>query len=117
VGQALANAVYQFEVWQGDDLQASGEAALLEDMRREAVRYAVQYGQDGPIDVREFVRYPLTAPQPPQQDKQREPLSEKEIDEIFDRNQGAPTLSFRYIVTRDIEAALGITQHPTKEQP
>lgn len=59
-GAQAGGAVYQFEIWQGDDLQASGESSDVESMRSEAAHYAAQYSMDGFIKVLEFVRYPLT---------------------------------------------------------
>ena len=52
---------YEFEVWQDDELQASGDAPTLERMQAEANHYAMQYGQDGPVEVKQFVRYELSA--------------------------------------------------------
>lgn len=46
--------------------------------------------------------YEKTSP-PPAQPPQAEPLSEAYIDRIFNAHQDAPTMSFRYYVTRDIE--------------
>ena len=57
-----AQIVYQFEIWQDDELCASGESIDFEDMRSEASRYAMQYGQDGPVTVREFVRHSIATP-------------------------------------------------------
>jgi hypothetical protein len=73
--QPPSEAAYQFEVWLGDEFCASGDAPSIEAMRAEASRYAAQYAQDGPIDVREFVRYPLAAApaQPAAQPEQFKP--------------------------------------------
>lgn len=50
---------YQFEVWQGDDLVASGSASTLEEVEREACHYDLQYGEDGPTEVKFYVRNEL----------------------------------------------------------
>jgi len=46
---------YEFEVWQGDEMVASASGPR-EDALREAMHYAVQYAQDGPVRVFEVTR-------------------------------------------------------------
>lgn len=45
-------AEYWFEIWQRGIVVAEGAGPVLEDVGREIVRYAVQYVQDGPIEIR-----------------------------------------------------------------
>ena len=52
----------EFEVWQGDEMCASS-SGRREDALREAMHYATQYGQDGPVRVFEVTRT-LVTPNP-----------------------------------------------------
>lgn len=46
---------FEFEVWQGDEMVASASGPR-DDALREAMHYAAQYGQDGPMRVFEVTR-------------------------------------------------------------
>lgn len=46
---------YEFEVWQGDEMVA-GASGPREDALREAMHYAAQYTEDGPVRVFEVTR-------------------------------------------------------------
>lgn len=46
---------FEFEVWQGDEMVASS-SGLRDDALREAMHYAAQYEQDGPVRVFEVTR-------------------------------------------------------------
>ena len=46
---------FEFEVWQGDEMQASATGPR-DTALREAMHYAAQYGQDGPVRVFEVTR-------------------------------------------------------------
>ena len=46
---------FEFEVWQGDEMVASASGPRDEAMR-EAMHYAAQYAQDGPVRVFEVTR-------------------------------------------------------------
>lgn len=46
---------YEFEVWQGDEMVASASGPR-DDALREAMHYAAQYEQDGPVRVFEVTR-------------------------------------------------------------
>ena len=46
---------FEFEVWQSDDMVASASGPR-EDALREAMHYAAQYEQDGPVRVFEVTR-------------------------------------------------------------
>lgn len=43
---------YAFEIWQGGMVVATGLGPDLEAVRREAMHYAMIYGQDGPVVLR-----------------------------------------------------------------
>ena len=46
---------FEFEVWQGDEMVAS-TSGPRDDAMREAMNYAAQYEQDGPVRVFEVTR-------------------------------------------------------------
>lgn len=46
---------HEFEVWQGDEMVASASGPR-EDALREAMHYAAQYAEDGPVRVFEVTR-------------------------------------------------------------
>lgn len=46
---------FEFEVWQGDEMVASASGPR-DDALREAMHYAAQYEQDGPVRVFEVTR-------------------------------------------------------------
>lgn len=46
---------FEFEVWQGDEMVASASGPR-DDAMREAMHYAAQYEQDGPVRVFEVTR-------------------------------------------------------------
>jgi hypothetical protein len=54
---------YIFEVFEAGSgvFCASGESHDRREMEREAAHYAAQYAQDGPVEVKMYVRYPLGA--------------------------------------------------------
>jgi hypothetical protein len=56
-----AEPEYECQVWQGDDLVANAFGSSLGEVEREAAHYAAQYRQDGPVEVKLFVRYLLAA--------------------------------------------------------
>jgi hypothetical protein len=56
-----AEPEYECQVWQGDDLVANAFGSSLSEVEREAAHYAAQYRQDGPVEVKLFVRYLLAA--------------------------------------------------------
>lgn len=49
---AKRNGEYWFEIWQGGIVVAEGSGPFLDDVGRDMVRYAVQYVQDGPVEIR-----------------------------------------------------------------
>ena len=66
IGQMFAEAVkieaaqerffpFEFEVWQGDEMVASASGPRDQALR-EAMHYAAQYEQDGPVRVFEVTR-------------------------------------------------------------
>ncbi len=50
---------FEFEVWQGDEVVASTRGPR-DDALREAMHYAAQYEQDGPVRVFEVTRTLVT---------------------------------------------------------
>lgn len=50
---------FEFEVWQGDEMVSSASGPR-ETALREAMHYAAQYGQDGPVRVFEVTRTVVT---------------------------------------------------------
>lgn len=50
----------EFEVWQNGEMVAGGIATNARAMLREADHYALVYGQDGPVEVKFFVRQSVT---------------------------------------------------------
>ena len=50
---------FEFEVWQGDEMVASASGPR-DDALREAMNYAAQYEQDGPVRVFEVTRTLVT---------------------------------------------------------
>ena len=50
---------FEFEVWQGDEMVASASGSR-DDALREAMHYAAQYAQDGPVRVFEVTRTIVT---------------------------------------------------------
>ena len=64
--QGQADAVgefqeYEFVVLCCDEWQAGGSADTLEAVQREAMRYAMQYANDGPVTIEYYERRKLTA--------------------------------------------------------
>lgn len=57
-----AEVEYEFEVWQGDAMQAGGSATTVGSVQAEAEHYAMMYGQDGPVEVKYYERRALLAP-------------------------------------------------------
>lgn len=51
----LMSDTAEFEVWQGDDMQASTSGPRA-DALREAQHYATQYVEDGPVTIYEVIR-------------------------------------------------------------
>jgi hypothetical protein len=50
------NKLYEFEIWQDDMLVVSGGAQRASDALQEADHYQLMYGQDGPVEIRYFIR-------------------------------------------------------------
>ncbi len=50
----------EFEVWQNGAMEASGTTFNAKDALHEADHYALVYGQDGPVEVKFFVRQSAT---------------------------------------------------------
>lgn len=42
---------YEYEVWQGDVLQAGGREVDYDSAKSEANHYAMMYAQDGPVEI------------------------------------------------------------------
>lgn len=53
---------YEFEVWQNDSLLAGGSTSDYTTAKSEADHYAFMYGQDGPVEVRMYVKRQITSP-------------------------------------------------------
>ena len=53
---------YEFEVWQDDSLLAGGSTSDYATAKSEADHYALMYGQDGPVEVRMYVKRQITSP-------------------------------------------------------
>ena len=51
---------YEYEVWQGHAWQAGGSTETPEAAIAEADHYAMMYGQDGPVEVRFYVKQEVT---------------------------------------------------------
>lgn len=47
---------YEYEVWQGHAWQAGGSTVDAETAIAEADHYAMMYGQDGPVEVRFYIK-------------------------------------------------------------
>jgi hypothetical protein len=63
---AAAEAEYEYEVWQGDALQAGGITTDYASAQSEAGHYAMMYAPDGPVEVRIYEKRLLAdAPPPP----------------------------------------------------
>lgn len=60
-------AEYEFEVWQDDEMQASGSAPDFDQVISDAAHYARMYGQDGPVTINYYERREIAAPQPPEE--------------------------------------------------
>jgi len=56
-----AEIEYEYEVWQGDDLQAGGRENDYASAQSEANHYAMMYAQDGPVEVRIYEKRLLSA--------------------------------------------------------
>lgn len=50
----------EFEVWQNDEMVAAGITTNAKAAFQEADHYALVYGQDGPVEVKFFVRQSAT---------------------------------------------------------
>ncbi len=50
----------EFEVWQNGSMEAGGTTSDAKAALREADHYAMMYGQDGPVEVKFFVRQSAT---------------------------------------------------------
>lgn len=61
---ARGEAEYEYEVWQGDALQAGGSTTDYASAQSEAGHYAMMYAPDGPVEVRIYEKRLLTAPPP-----------------------------------------------------
>jgi len=63
--QAVEGMVeYEFEVWQGDEMQAGGTTATLESAQVEASHYALMYGQDATVELKFYERRAIAAAAP-----------------------------------------------------
>src|SRR5690606_7399769 len=62
---ARGEVEYEYEVWQGDALQAGGSTTDYASAKSEADHYAMMYGQDGPVEVRIYEKRLLAAAPPP----------------------------------------------------
>lgn len=51
---------YEYEVWQDHAWQAGGSTETPERAIAEADHYAMMYGQDGPVEVRFYVKQEVT---------------------------------------------------------
>ena len=50
----------EFEVWQNGAMEAGGTTTNAKAALHEADHYALMYGQDGPVEVKFFVRQSAT---------------------------------------------------------
>lgn len=50
----------EFEVWQNGTMEAGGVTSNAKEALQEADHYALVYGQDGPVEVKFFVRQSVT---------------------------------------------------------
>ncbi len=50
----------EFEVWQNGTMEAGGTTTNAKAAFQEADHYALVYGQDGPVEVKFFVRQSVT---------------------------------------------------------
>lgn len=55
--EVARDAEYEFEIWQGGAWQAGGSCASAHEAGAEAAHYEMMYGQDGPVEVRYYVKY------------------------------------------------------------
>ena len=62
---ARGEAEYEYEVWQGDALQAGGSTTDYASAQSEAGHYAMMYAPDGPVEVRIYEKRLLSAVQQP----------------------------------------------------
>ena len=62
---ARGEAEYEYEVWQGDALQAGGSTTDYASAQSEAGHYAMMYAPDGPVEVRIYEKRLLAAAPPP----------------------------------------------------
>jgi hypothetical protein len=58
---ARGEVEYEYEVWQGDALQAGGRENDYASATSEANHYAMMYAQDGPVEVRIYEKRLLSA--------------------------------------------------------
>lgn len=62
---ARGDAEYEYEVWQGDALQAGGSTTDYASAQSEAGHYAMMYASGGPVEVRIYEKRLLNAAPPP----------------------------------------------------
>mgnify|MGYP000908525756 FL=1 len=62
---ARGEVEYEYEVWQGDALQAGGSTTDYASAQSEAGHYAMMYAPDGPVEVRIYEKRLLAAAPPP----------------------------------------------------
>ena len=60
---ARGEVEYEYEVWQGDALQAGGREANYASAQSEANHYAMMYAPDGPVEVRIYEKRLLSTTQ------------------------------------------------------
>jgi len=58
---ARGDVEYEYEVWQGDVLQAGGRENDYASAKSEANHYAMMYAPDGPVEVRIYEKRLLSA--------------------------------------------------------
>jgi hypothetical protein len=58
---ARGEVEYEYEVWQGDALQAGGSTTDYASAQSEAGHYAMMYAPDGPVEVRIYEKRLLSA--------------------------------------------------------
>ncbi len=52
--------VIEFEIWQDDWMVAGGVTSNAKKALQEADHYAMMYGQDGPVEIKFFIRRSAT---------------------------------------------------------
>ena len=55
----MSTPEYCYELWQNDEFVASADSTDQQEAEREIQHYALMYGQDGPVEIRRYIRTEL----------------------------------------------------------